>query len=153
MPSFFDGWPGNTDIMQSEMSRLLDYIASSKPPTVRFSPSIWQPAIDIYETAVEFIITVDLAGVQENDIEILVDQKSFTIRGERKKAQKTDRRGRYYQMEIASGPFEKSVSLPAIVDHTRVTAFYENGIVEVTMPKVKARQNINIKIEMDNQRK
>ena len=153
MPLFFDGWGNDIDIMQSEMSRLLDYIARSKPPIGRFSPSIWQPAIDVYETEAEVVIIVDLAGVKENDIEIFVDRKTFTIKGERRKARRDSKKRIYYQMEIASGPFEKSITLPANVDNTNINAFYENGFVEVTLPKVKTRQILNIKIETDNQKK
>jgi HSP20 family protein len=153
MPLLFDAWDNNLNMMQNEVSRLLDYLARSKPPAGRFSPSIWQPSIDMYETEAEFVIIVDMAGVEEDDIEIFVDQKIFTIRGERRKEQRAGKKKTYYQMEIASGRFERSVALPANVDNTRINALYENGFVEVTLPKVKARQNLNIKIKTDNQRK
>lgn len=128
-------WRTQIDIMQQEMQRLLNHLAGSKPPQVRFSPAGWEPAIDVYETDDEIVVIVELAGVKESDIEILVDRDKFTIRGERRKAVVTSVRRTYYQMEIMSGPFVRSIALPVAVDTTESKAYYEDGLVEVILPK------------------
>jgi HSP20 family protein len=132
--------------MQQEMERLLDHFASSKPPAIRFSPRIWEPAIDIYETDEAIVVMIELAGVKEEDIEIMVDRSTFVIRGERKIAA-SSRGCTYYQMEIASGPFERGISLPAAIDPEQTKASYQNGIVEVVLPKVKEEWTQRVKIK------
>lgn len=128
-------WRAQIDIMQQEMQRLLNHLAGSKPPQIRFSPAGWEPAIDVYETDDEIVVIVELAGVKESDIEILVDRDRFTIRGERRKAVVTSVRRMYYQMEIMSGPFARSIALPVAVDTTESKAYYADGLVEVVLPK------------------
>ncbi len=128
-------WRTQLDIMQQEMQRLLNHLAGSKPPQVRFSPAGWEPAIDVYETEDEIVVIVELAGVKESDIEILVDRDRFTIRGGRKKAVVTSVKRMYYQMEIMSGPFARSIALPVAVDTTESKAYYADGLVEVILPK------------------
>ena len=135
MVQFRSDWRTQLDMMQQEMQRLLNHLAGSKPPQVRFSPAGWEPAIDVYETDDEIVVIVELAGVKEEDLEILVDRDIFTIRGERKKAVMTSVKRTYYQLEIISGPFRRSIALPAAVDSTGSKAYYEDGLVEVVLPK------------------
>ena len=97
MVQFRRDWLTRMDMMQREMDRLLDHLAGSKPPQVKFSPSAWQPAIDVYEMENEIVVAVELAGVKENDREILIDRNTFTIRGERKATLPQGCRGAYHR--------------------------------------------------------
>jgi len=148
MIQFRQDWISNIDMMQREMSRLLDHFAGTKPPAVRFSPTAWEPAIDLYETDNELVVTVELAGVKETDFQVLVDRSTFTIRGERRKVLPGGRRGTYHQIEIASGPFERSVTLPVAVDAANATASYEDGLVKVTLPKVREMRTVRVEIRV-----
>ena len=140
-------WRTQLDMMQQEMQRLLNHLAVSKPPQVRFSPAGWEPAIDVYETDDEVVVIVELAGVKESDIEIMVGRDKFTIRGERKKAVITSVKRTYYQMEIVSGPFVRSIALPVPVDTSDPEAYYEDGLVEVILPKAGkgSTHRVNVK--------
>ena len=137
----------NMDIMQREMSRLLDHFACSKVPMVRFSRAVWEPAIDMYETEDEIVITAELAGVRESDIEIVVNRRIVTIYGIRKKAVPGGKRGTYHQMEISSGSFERYITLPVAVDTVEARATYENGLMEVILPKARNDTNLKIKVK------
>jgi len=134
-------------MMQREMDRLLDHLAGSKPPQVRFSPSAWEPAIDVYETDEQVVVTVELAGVRQSDMEIMVADGIFTIRGERKKTLRASGKRAYHRMEITSGPFERSITLPAAVDTRNSKATYEDGLVEVILPKAKKGGTLTLKIK------
>lgn len=140
-------WLMNIDRLQQEMDRLLDHFAGSKPPTVRFAPVVWQPAIDLYETEDELVLTVELSGVEGADMEILVERDTFTIRGERKKALRPGGRRAYYQMEIASGLFERTIVLPTAVDAANSRASYEDGLVEVVLPKARGERTLMVRIK------
>jgi HSP20 family protein len=128
--------------IQREMGRLMDEVVSRKPPTVRFAPKTWQPAIDVYETDSEVVALVELAGVKEAEIEVIVSNGVLTIRGERKDIKQGIKRT-YSQMEILWGPFERDITLSANVNVDQIKAFYEAGILEVILPKLgeqKARR-------------
>jgi HSP20 family protein len=121
--------------IQREVGQLMDEIVSRKPPAVRFSPKTWQPAIDVYETDSEVVVLVELAGVEEDEIEVTLHDGVLTIRGERKDIKQGIKRT-YSQMEILWGPFERNMTLFANVNADQIKAFYEAGILEVILPKV-----------------
>jgi len=148
MVQFRQEWINDINTMQREMSRLLDHFAGTKPPMVRFSPTVWEPAIDLYETDNDLVVMVELAGVKESGFEIIVERNIFTIQGERQKILFGSKTGVYHQMEIASGPFERSIILPEAVDAENARASYENGLVEVVLPKVRRERTIRVRIKV-----
>jgi HSP20 family protein len=133
--------------IQRDVRRLVDEMVGRKPPAVRFSPRAWQPAIDVFETDTEIVVLVELAGLKETDIEVIVHNSMLIVRGDRKDVKQGVRRT-YYQMEILWGPFERSIALPSNVDVEKIKAFYESGILEIVLPKqdeVKPRR-VDIRI-------
>ena len=147
MIEFQQDWFTNIDLVQREMERLLDHISGSKPPTIQFLPKVWEPAIDVYETEDEVVVVVEIAGVNEENIEIMIDENIFIIRGERRDAIFAGRKI-YHQMEITSGPFERAVLLPSKVNAAQSNASYKNGLVEVVMPKVKDVHSFKVEIRV-----
>jgi len=144
---FRQEWVNDVNAMQQEVSRFLDYFSESKPPVVRFSRVMWEPSVDLYETPDDLIIIVELAGMKEDDFQMILDHDVFTIRGERRKLIPNNVTGVYHQMEIPSGPFEKSIILPVQVDSEKARASYDNGLVEVTLPKIKKEHVFKIEVK------
>jgi HSP20 family protein len=140
-------WRTQMDLVQQQMDRLLDHISGSKPPRVRFSPLVWEPSIDVYETEEAVVVVVELAGVTEADFGITVDRGAFTIQGFRNRAPSLSGKRAYHQMEIASGSFRRCIRLPAIIDADKVKATYGDGIVEVVLPKPRAKPARKIRIQ------
>jgi len=128
-------WPEVVMNMQRQVEWLMADVVNRKPPTVRFSARSWQPAIDVYETDKEMVIFVELAGVKEDEVEVIVDNNVLIVRGERKDVNQGIKRT-YSQMEILWGPFERDIALPANVDVDRVRAFYGDGFLEIVLPKL-----------------
>ena len=122
--------------IQREMEWLIEEVVSRKPPVVRFSPRTWQPAIDVYETDENVVVLIELAGIKQDEIEVLVQNNILMIRGERRDIKQGIKRT-YSQMEVLWGPFERNITLPVNVDVERVKAFYEAGFLEVILPKLK----------------
>ena len=88
------------------------------------------------------VVLVELAGVKEAEIEVIVNNGVLTIKGERKDIKQGIKRT-YSQMEILWGPFERDITLSANVNMDQIKAFYEAGILEVILPKLgeeKARR-------------
>ncbi len=148
MVQFRQDWINDVNMMQREMGRLIEHFAGAKPPMVRFSPTVWEPAIDLYETDDELLVIVELAGVREHELQITVDRNIFVIQGERKKILSGSRTGVYHQMEIASGPFARSITLPEPVDAENARASYEDGLVTVILPKVRKERTIKVGIKV-----
>ena len=148
MVPFRQDWLIDMNIMQQEMERLLDHFATSKPPMIRFSPSAWQPAIDVYETENEVIITIELAGVLKSEMDIIIDRNTFTIRGERGRELPAKGKSVYHQLEIASGPFQRSIDLPVAVNATEAKATFKDGLIVVLLPKVKEQRILQVKIKI-----
>jgi len=130
------------------MDRLLGDFASRKPPSVHFSPRAWEPAIDVYETEDELVILAELAGVREDDIELVVDKNTLIIQGQRREERASSKKS-YHQMEISRGPFARGILLPIKVDFSKTRASYEDGILEVVLSKVKEERTHKIKIKTE----
>jgi len=130
-------WPANLDELQREMERYLDHVTHRKPRQVVFSQRAWQPAVDIYETTDAVVAVVDLSGVAEEDIDLVVTRDSFQVRGERREL--GEGAGRTYScMEIPFGRFERMVRLSTPVNPDETTASYRQGFLEVVMPRARA---------------
>jgi HSP20 family protein len=145
MVHFRSDWLDNIQSMQREMVQLLDQFAGRKPPMVRFAPSAWEPPIDMYETADSVVVVAELAGVKQEEVRISVHAKTLIIRGVRRGSQARSRRT-YYQMEISTGPFERGVLLPVAVDAGKATASYNDGILQIVLPKVSQERPRRIDI-------
>ena len=146
MVEFRHDWLNNFDSMQREMGRLLDYIGSSKPPMVNFAPVVWEPSVDVYETERDIVVLAELAGVKQDEIAIVIDGHNLVIRGQRKNTPREKQRA-YYQMEIQRGFFERTISLPDAVDPDKVKASYEDGIVEIVLPKARREKTLRVRVK------
>lgn len=147
MVGFRYDWMTNIDNMQKEMGRLLEYIGSSKPPVARFDPEVWEPAIDVYHTDKDVVVSVELAGLTPEDISVIIEGTTLTIRGERTDT-KTQSKKSYSQMEIRRGAFERFISLPAAVDPDQCSASYKDGLLEIVLPKVHRQKTPKVRIRI-----
>ena len=96
----------------------------------------WVPAVEIYEKADSLVARAELPGMKEEEIDVSVVGDTLTISGERK-AESEVKDEDYYRCELCYGRFSRSIGLPAAVDPDNVEASFENGILEVTLPKVE----------------
>lgn len=134
MVGFGPEWQREMDNMQKEMERFLEHFASWKRPVGVFSLGAWQPLLDVYETAEELVILIDLAGVSCEEVELTLSGKTLTMRGERKDTLR-GRRQAFHLMEINFGPFERNIELPVYVDAEKVKSSCQNGFLEIVFPK------------------
>lgn len=139
MVRFDRDWASSLSEMQREMERYLSHVAQRKPRPVIFSRRGWEPAIDVYETNDAVVALVDLPGVSEEDIDLVVGRDSLTVRGARRDPDADPRPDRTYSvMEIPFGPFERTVRFSAAVNPDETKAAYRSGFLEVVMPKLRA---------------
>ncbi len=124
------------DSLQGEMNRLFSTFFDT--PTNRGGNGggvrRWIPAMDLIETGEHFVLKADLPGMTEGDVSIELEKNVLTVSGERK-TQLEDKHEGYYRLERSSGTFSRSLTLPEGVDAGAVTASFDNGVLEVRIPK------------------
>jgi len=98
----------------------------------------WRPAADIYETPSAVVVTVELAGVEQDALDVLLYEDAVVIQG-RRQLPPREPGGVYHVAEIRQGPFRVEVPLPSAVDAQHVDARYEQGLLRVTLPRLEAR--------------
>jgi HSP20 family molecular chaperone IbpA len=94
----------------------------------------WAPPTDVFETDTEFVVVVDIAGMDRRDINVVTDGKILTIQGVRREIAPPGRK-HFHKMEIQVGPFQRLVEIPVPVDHRSMFTDYTNGLLEIRMKK------------------
>ena len=92
------------------------------------------PKVDVIENEKDYEIHVAVPGVTKDDFKIDLNENYLTISGERKLS-KEKKENNFYSLETQYGTFSRSFSLPENVDGTKISAKYENGILEIVVPK------------------
>lgn len=105
------------------------------------------PAVDLVETDKSFVVTAELAGLTEKDIDVMVKNGNLVISGE-KQDDKEEKTKDYYVRERQFGSFERSFSLPETADSDKIEAAFKNGVLTVTVPKTLAAQKPVKKVEV-----
>ena len=130
--------------LREAMDRLFDD-AFTRPVNLRDGG--WSaPAVDMYQTDDEVVVSVALPGFKADDVQINVTGEVLTIRGELKhEDEKKDKA--WHMREQRWGSFERSISLPTEVTADQAVADFENGILTITLPKAEEvkPKTINVK--------
>jgi HSP20 family protein len=146
-------WGEDTDPflqMRREMNRLFDDVFSGfggfgLPGA--FAPALQQmpaaPKIDVSETENEIQIKAEMPGIDQKDVEVLLEDDRLIIRGE-KKEEREDKDRNYHVRERVQGVFSRTLPLPFAPDPNQVKAEFKDGVMTITIPKpqeVKQKQH------------
>ena len=97
-----------------------------------------QPAVDVYEKPGEIVVEMELPGVAEADIAVLLFPSRVEVKGVKRECP-VDREVRYLRLERELGAFRRDVVLPCAVDPDRTTASLESGVLTVRLGKPRPR--------------
>ncbi|MEA2157226.1 MAG: hypothetical protein QOE11_3366 [Solirubrobacteraceae bacterium] len=122
------------DSLQGEVNRLFSSFFDTQTGANGAAARRWMPAMDLVETAEHFVLKADLPGISEQDVNIEIEHGLLTISGERRDEQEEQHEG-YYRIERATGAFSRSLTLPEGIEPEAVTASFDNGVLEVRIPK------------------
>jgi HSP20 family protein len=102
--------------------------------TALFGPGEWVPDADMCETRSGVDVSVDLAGVAEDDFEILLFEDALIVQGHRH-LPPCDAEGVYHAAHIRQGPFRLELPLPAAIDAERLQTRYDRGVLRIILPR------------------
>lgn len=143
--------------LQRRMNRMFDDFFGdfSELPLSRF-PALGRlgdgfiPRMDVAETDKEITLNAELAGIDEKDVDVTLQDNVLTIRGE-KKAEHEEKNRRCCLTERSYGTFSRSVTLPAEVQQDKIQATFKKGVLTVRLPKSPVEETKATKIEIKNQ--
>jgi HSP20 family protein len=127
--------------LQKEVDRLF-----GAPYTTAADSGAWLPPVDIHEEGNQFVLNLDLPGVDPKAVEITSDQGVLTIRGKRELVRKESQEG-FRRVERHSGEFQRRFSLPETADVQGIKAKAMNGVLEVSIPKLAQVQPHRVTVE------
>lgn len=103
------------------------------------------PNVDVIDRDDEVIVRAEVPGVEKRDLDVSVADNVVTIRGEARREEKEDA-GDYYCCEISQGAFVRTVALPESVDAEGAKATFQDGVLELTLPKIAKAKRRTLKI-------
>lgn len=137
------------DILQSELSRLLDRLYHCGVSTPPLDGQDWAPALELREETDRYVVLAELPGVARDRIELDADAGSLTLTGDKPcpplPAVDTSRQPepRVVHTECRYGRFTRKLTLPGQIQPEGVSASFKNGVLEVILPKqAEARSNV-----------
>jgi HSP20 family protein len=131
--------------IREKMNRLFEDAVTSRGEEKDMMSSSWSPSVDIFETENELVLTAEVPGIDEKDIEIKLEDNTLTLKGERK-FEKETKEENYHRIERAYGSFYRSFTLPSYINQDKISAEHQNGILKVIMPKQTELKPRNVKI-------
>jgi HSP20 family protein len=126
--------------LRTEMDRLFDNFTGRfgmtpfLPSRFETSFSVPSPAVDITEKEGEFLVTAEVPGMAEKEIQVSVAGDTLTIKGEKRQEREEKGENRYLS-ERSYGQFQRAFTLPDNVDREKIAASFANGVLTVTLPK------------------
>ena len=131
------------------LNRFLDEAFAGMPTPEEGSviTSSWFAPTDVSEDANGIQISMELPGVDPDEVRLSLENNILTIRGEKKQQQGQESTERVHRYERTYGRFERAFVLPRTVDPERVDARYEHGVLFVTVPKAERAKPREIRVK------
>lgn len=141
-------WRGVKDLegLRREMDDLFERFFDWRPSLRFMGRGEWVPSVDLSETTNEIVVRVEVPGMEKEDIDVSLEGKVLTVRGE-KKTEHEEKEENFHRVERKYGSFTRSIELPADVDVNKVKATYKGGVLKLNMPKVKSQNAKKIEVK------
>lgn len=143
-------WTSAGDPARDRLTRLVDQVFSDfggqmGRSSEDVSDRVWSPAVDISETGDALLLRAELPGLKREDVEITLENNTLTIRGERK-FEKSAEDENFLRVESSYGSFARSFTLPGNVQTDKTKAHFQDGVLEIRLPKMDEAKPRRIEI-------
>lgn len=122
------------DRFRDEIDKMFRDFFTRSPFSRAHEGGDWLPAIDMSESEKEIVVNAEIPGMDGKDIDISLNGRVLTIKGERKQ-EKEGKEKNYHFLERRYGTFSRSFELPADVDSEKIKASYKDGVLKINLPK------------------
>jgi HSP20 family protein len=139
-----------------EMDRFFDRFLGRGLGALRWSQPTWSelmapfqselPRVDVINRESEILVRAEIPGIDKEDLDVSMTDNSVTIKGETRHEEQQEQ-GDYFRREISSGSFARTVTLPGDVDAGKAKASFQDGVLELTIPKAAGSKRHSIKVE------
>lgn len=130
---------------------LLEMLMSEHTPAkhkIKMKTSFgWEPPMNVFETEGEFVVVMDIAGMDQKDIAVFTDGAILRISGVRKDNVAQGRK-QFHALEIQVGPFQRLIGIPVPIEPSSLSTRYANGLLEIRLKKkgdAPSRRRIDVK--------
>jgi HSP20 family protein len=134
---------------QDEMAQMSPMLAHALglqgQPQGSGTATAWAPALDISERKDAYLVTVELPGVEADDLDITMEDGLLTIQGERQFAHDSSEQ-QFHRVERRYGAFRRSITLPAQVQAEQIEASFDNGVLQILVPKMEEAKPRRIQV-------
>jgi HSP20 family protein len=104
------------------------------------------PSVDVVDREDEILVRAELPGVDKKDLDVSMGDGSVTIKGSSSREEKEEK-GDYYRREMSRGSFSRTVELPSEVDGSKAKATFNDGVLELKLPKIEKSKRRKIKVD------
>lgn len=104
------------------------------------------PRVDVIERDNEILVRAEVPGYAKDDLNISLTEDAVTLSGKTRREEKEEK-GNYHRMEISSGEFSRILRMPAGIDGAKAGAKFKDGVLELTLPKLRKSERHTVKIE------
>jgi HSP20 family protein len=129
------------------VERLWSQVLRGRPQQPQYSPAALKPAVDVYQTRDSVVVVIEAPGMRDQELRLAFEPGRLTISGE-KRSRSCTAEGVFHQVEIACGLFTRTVELPVPVDPDGIQLSYEDGYIEIRLPKVAGRNERRVRITL-----
>ncbi|HEX2930190.1 MAG TPA: Hsp20/alpha crystallin family protein [Candidatus Binatia bacterium] len=134
-------------LFHAQMNELFADVFGGTHRTSPLQNDLWYPKVDIAESKDEYLIKAEVPGMKKEDFSLEVKDNVLTLSGERKAEQAVDG-VEYRRVERVAGKFVRSFTLPELVKHDAIKANYQDGVLEIHVPKAEAAKPKRIEISI-----
>ena len=107
----------------------------------------YYPSVELINRGNEYLVRVELPGIDKKDLDLTITDDTLTIKGEAKRSEEV-KEDEYLLSEVTYGKFSRTVTVPTEVESGKARAKANNGILEITLPKKKESKPKEIKVEV-----
>jgi HSP20 family protein len=135
----------------NRMNRLFRESYSPEGPEEALTTTSYAPPVDIYEDEHNFVLKLEVPGIDEKDIDVRIENTTLTVHGERK-IEKDEKEENFRRVERQYGEFTRSFTLPSSVDPGQVTADYAKGVLKINLAKKAEAKPKQIKVNVGGEK-
>ncbi len=126
---------------QERLQRFMEEPMFAAPALGAPNRGCYMPVVDILESKGYVVVRAELPGVSREDISIEIEGDVLLLRGERK-FERGEEQENYHRMECSYGTFQRAFTLPQTIRKDEVSARFDQGVLEIRMPKGSEKKEI-----------